>query len=426
MRASVGRAMASVPVRLRVTLAFAGVMAILLAAAGVALYTRLASELDTTINQGLHSRTVDLLPAARSGRPLPPDDEQNFARVVRAADQLPDLGEPVRVVRTRLDAARTLVVGTTIDDRDDALKTLVILLVIGGPIMLVLASLAGYGAAAAALRPVERDAPPGRRDLGAEPGARLPVPPADDEIGRLGTTLNAMLDRIEDGVRARARRSSPTPATSCARRWRSSRPSSSWRCARGRSAEELRGGAALGGGGDRPARRAGRGPARARARRPGAAADAAASDARRRRAARRRAALRAPRAEQRPPWRSTPPALRSTRRPAASRAGARQPASTTRCATAAATIELRGRARRRRRVRAARARRRARGSRRSSSARAFERFTRADAARGRGGAGLGLAIVAAIAAPTAAAPAPRNRPGGGADVWTRWRCRCAS
>ena len=191
--------MASVPVRLRVTLAFAGVMAILLAAAGVALYTRLASELDTTINQGLHSRTVDLLPAARSGRPLPPDDEQNFARVVRAADQLPDLGEPVRVVRTRLDAARTLVVGTTIDDRDDALKTLVILLVIGLPIMLVLASLAGYGAAAAALRPVERMR---RQAAGmAEPSGRLPVGPADDEIGRLGTTLNEMLARIEESFK---------------------------------------------------------------------------------------------------------------------------------------------------------------------------------------------------------------------------------
>src|SRR6185503_4346791 len=196
MRASVGRAMASVPVRLRVTLAFAGVMAILLAAAGVALYTRLAAELDTTINQGLHSRTVDLLPAARSGRPLPPDDEENFARVVAPGDRLPDLGEPVRVVRTRLDASRSLVVGTAIDDRNDALKTLAILLVIGLPIMLVLASLAGYGAAAAALRPVERMR---RQAAGmAEPSGRLPVGPADDEIGRLGTTLNAMLARIEE------------------------------------------------------------------------------------------------------------------------------------------------------------------------------------------------------------------------------------
>ena len=100
------------------------------------------------------------------------------------------------MVRTRLDAARTLVVGTTIDDRDDALKTLAILLVIGLPIMLVLASLAGYGAAAAALRPVERMRRQARRDGRAEraPAGR----PGRDEIGRLGTTLNAMLARIEE------------------------------------------------------------------------------------------------------------------------------------------------------------------------------------------------------------------------------------
>jgi len=62
--------------------------------------------------------------------------------------------------------------------------------------MLVLASLAGYGAAAAALRPVERMR---RQAAGmAEPSGRLPVGPADDEIGRLGTTLNEMLARIEE------------------------------------------------------------------------------------------------------------------------------------------------------------------------------------------------------------------------------------
>ena len=50
-------------------------------------------------------------------------------------------------------------------------------------------------------------------------------------------------------------------------------------------------------------------------------------------------------------------------------------------------------------------------------AEAFERFTRADAARGRGGAGLGLAIVAAIAHGHGGAARARNRPEGGADVW---------
>ncbi len=35
----------------------------------------------------------------------------------------------------------------------------------------------------------------------AEPGLRLPVPQADDEVARLGGTLNLMLDRLEDALR---------------------------------------------------------------------------------------------------------------------------------------------------------------------------------------------------------------------------------
>jgi hypothetical protein len=50
-------------------------------------------------------------------------------------------------------------------------------------------------------------------------------------------------------------------------------------------------------------------------------------------------------------------------------------------------------------------------------AHAFERFTRADAARGRGGAGLGLAIVDAIARGHGGSAHARNHPEGGADVW---------
>jgi two-component system OmpR family sensor kinase len=49
--------------------------------------------------------------------------------------------------------------------------------------------------------------------------------------------------------------------------------------------------------------------------------------------------------------------------------------------------------------------------------RAFERFARADEARSGGGAGLGLAIVDVIAKAHGGSAHARNRAGGGADVW---------
>jgi signal transduction histidine kinase len=48
---------------------------------------------------------------------------------------------------------------------------------------------------------------------------------------------------------------------------------------------------------------------------------------------------------------------------------------------------------------------------------AFERFARADGGRSRGGAGLGLAIVAAIASSHGGSARAANLPDGGADVW---------
>ncbi|MCW3012738.1 MAG: hypothetical protein JWO90_3142, partial [Solirubrobacterales bacterium] len=47
-------------VRVRVTLAFSGVMAMVLASTGLFLYVRLGSELDATIDQGLRARAGDV------------------------------------------------------------------------------------------------------------------------------------------------------------------------------------------------------------------------------------------------------------------------------------------------------------------------------------------------------------------------------
>ena len=238
------RALARIPIRVRVTLAFTGAMAIVLAAVALFLLVRLRTELDVAIDAGLRSRANDLVAfvevQTRDGdlataRPSPLTERgEALAQVVdargavvdatpslrrtalvgpatraRAADgpvlltvpRGPGVGrEGARALATRAQTTRgplTVVVATSSEARDEAVRSLGSLLVVGGPIALLLASLAGYGAAAAALRPVERMR---RRATDIQlslPGERLPVPEAADELRRLGETLNAMLGRIE-------------------------------------------------------------------------------------------------------------------------------------------------------------------------------------------------------------------------------------
>ena len=92
---------------------------------------------------------------------------------------------------------RVVVVGATREDREEALGSLRRVLLIGGPVALILAALAAYGVATAALRPVNamREEAAEISRLGS--GRRLPVPPGRDELAELGGTLNEMLERLE-------------------------------------------------------------------------------------------------------------------------------------------------------------------------------------------------------------------------------------
>ncbi len=65
---------------------------------------------------------------------------------------------------------------------------------------LLLASLAGYLVAGSALRPVEAMRRRAAEITAAEPDQRLPLSEADDELRRLGQTLNGMLGRLEAGL----------------------------------------------------------------------------------------------------------------------------------------------------------------------------------------------------------------------------------
>ena len=65
-----------IPVRWRLTLAFAGVMAVLLAATGVFVHQRLQSDLDGAINTALRARSSDVAAlAAQSEHGLSDDRE---------------------------------------------------------------------------------------------------------------------------------------------------------------------------------------------------------------------------------------------------------------------------------------------------------------------------------------------------------------
>jgi len=233
-----------VPIRLRVTLAFAAVMALVLAIVGLFLYLRLEHQLNESIDHGLLSRGAEastLVRAAAGGglddveaNPLIEADE-SFAQVLRADGEVVDataqlgdqpvldaaeveraLVEPTFFERdsdavsgvegrARLLAAPVdtpdgqliAVVGSSLGDRDEALTGLGTLLAIGGPAALLVASLAGYWAAATALRPVEKMRRRAARISAGDPGERLPVAAPNDEISRLGRTLNEMLARLE-------------------------------------------------------------------------------------------------------------------------------------------------------------------------------------------------------------------------------------
>ncbi len=93
-----------------------------------------------------------------------------------------------------------LVAARSLEPRNETLDHLLQELALAGPLALLLAALAGYGLAAAALRPVEAMRVRAQAISGSTPGARLPQPAARDEISRLAETLNEMLDRLQAAV----------------------------------------------------------------------------------------------------------------------------------------------------------------------------------------------------------------------------------
>jgi two-component system OmpR family sensor kinase len=203
--------MSRLPIRLRLTLAFALAMAGVLAATGAFLYFRLAGSLDEGIDESLEVLSAQAAADVQRGRPIgdtPIPADERFIQVIapdgRVLEATPrDLDGPARTLERPVESPEgrvVVVVGASLEDRNETLRGFLAELLLIGPAALLVASLLGYALATAALRPVEAMRSEAAAISAAEPGRRLPLSRARDEIRRLGETLNAMLGRLEGAL----------------------------------------------------------------------------------------------------------------------------------------------------------------------------------------------------------------------------------
>jgi signal transduction histidine kinase len=219
--------------RLRLTGAFAGVMALVLIAVGVLIYAEFARSVDTRTDGEMAERAVAFRGLAAhevsprrivelsgesyaqiydvSGRLLASTRTQGARRLVdpaqlRTARRAPVLAtqataggtdDAVRIRAFRIDEDQVAAIAEPLDNRERDLQRLAGLLLIGLPAALVMASLAGYVVAGAALRPVERIRARAAEIHDTSLDARLPLPGSGDELDRLTETLNTMLERLQ-------------------------------------------------------------------------------------------------------------------------------------------------------------------------------------------------------------------------------------
>jgi signal transduction histidine kinase len=221
------------PIRLRLTIAFAGVLTSVLAVGGLVLFTEFRSDFDRVIDENLKTRAEDAAALVANGKPhaalmrsherlaqvydargalVASTPELAHARLLRASEarragrgplRLGRVETPEGAARVRARAAQaaggplTVAVAEPLERRDRALDRLAELLLIVGPLALLLATYAGYQVAGAALRPVERMRARAERITERDTSERLPVPDTSDEIEALGHTLNELLGRLD-------------------------------------------------------------------------------------------------------------------------------------------------------------------------------------------------------------------------------------
>lgn len=232
------------PLRVRLVAGFSATMFVVLTAAGAFVYWRVAFALDRQINGELKDVASVVAPLVgpsgklaadaprivgdqlfqvmgRDGKVLAYSPLLGPRPIVSKATVTQALTEPVRrdigtlfAIRSRTfrayatplpaadrQKAAVLVVAVRRDHRDEALLELLGQLAAAGVGALLVTALVGERLAKFALRPVERYRSQAEDIAAGASGVRLDVPDdRDDEVTRLGHTLNAMLEALEEAV----------------------------------------------------------------------------------------------------------------------------------------------------------------------------------------------------------------------------------
>ena len=210
-------------------------MTLLFGALAAFLYLHFRSGLDASINNALQARAAELSSlTGEAGHPIVtdphaglPGSDYGFAQVLDRTDRILDAStglahapllspsevarafthpllvnrsEATRLYATRAGPGKLVVVGVSLAQHEKTMETLDTALGVGIPLALVLAAALAYLLTGRILAPVERMRQQATHISAEDLDVRLPLPPSEDEIRRLGLTLNAMLDRLHAGM----------------------------------------------------------------------------------------------------------------------------------------------------------------------------------------------------------------------------------
>jgi heavy metal sensor kinase len=226
------------PIRARLALAFAALLAVVVASIGAFLVVRLRADLVGGIDRDLKPAAAQIaLDYAKEGVPEFRDSAQTVLKAERAAAQLlddrgrviasfgdpvarttmtghgasPKLGTPAQAFRIAVQPVvregqhQRVVAAESLAPVERSARRVVTLLALAFPVALLLAGAGSWWLARRALRPVDAMAATAAAIGVDRLDDRVPEPAVRDELWQLARTFNTMLDRIRDGVQDQRR-----------------------------------------------------------------------------------------------------------------------------------------------------------------------------------------------------------------------------